>query len=85
MVPGPIYKDNLWGCMNSTVVNYVFPESIYRIGEITGIPKHNIINMVEYMGGIKKTKPELFADYAHPNEHGYKEIAKVIYQRLQME
>lgn len=79
MVPGPIYKDNLWGCMNSTVVNHVFPKSIYEIGAKTGIPKENIINLIDYMGGLELSKPELFYDYAHPNTKGYAELARIVY------
>jgi lysophospholipase L1-like esterase len=40
----------------------------------------NVIDIFNTLGGEDLTKPEMFADFCHPNDLGMKTIAQKIYQ-----
>ena len=86
-IPPPLYLSENKFKFNQTVINQKLPKLVPEIGEKCGIPKENIINLFDPMGGNDLSMPELFCvpdacDYFHPNEIGHKLIAKVIYKTI---
>ena len=87
IVPPPLYLSENKFKFNQTIINQRLPILVPTIGEQCGLPKENIINLFEPMGGHDLSMPELFCvpdacDYFHPNEIGHDKMAKVIYKAI---
>merc|ERR1712196_132416 len=79
-IPPPLYKDGALS-MNMTIINELLPPLIEKINNDMELP-YPPINVFKALGGRELLHPDWFGDNCHPNDHGYAEIAKVVYATL---
>ena len=77
MIPPPCYLDDQYD-IQQDVVNDIYPSLIPEM--VGGIVQ--IIDNFSKMGGRDLTKPNLLADYVHPNDQGYTVIAKNVLENV---
>merc|ERR1711977_169076 len=80
VIPPPLYKDGQFA-INCTIVNKFLPPLIKKINDDMELP-HPPIDVFEALGGVELQHPNWFADYCHPNDEGYAEIAKIVHATL---
>ena len=81
MQPTPLYKQNIFGCMNQTVTNFVLPRLLPTVmGASAAEPQ--IIDLFNALGGAGLTQPNITCDGCHPRTAGYAEMAQTIYKVL---
>ena len=81
MQPTPLYKQNVFGCMNQTVTNFVLPRLLPTIMSASAA-EPQIIDLFDALGGAGLTQPNITSDSCHPRHAGYVEMAQVIYKVL---
>ena len=76
---------------DSKVANDILPKMIPRIASDLNIPKNQIINQFEVLGGASFSRKDLFCagikdkgccDGIHPEDKGHKVLAKTVYEAL---
>lgn len=50
-------------------------EAIPKIAEEAGLPSENVIDAFKSFGGYELSRPDLFPDFIHSNDEGYKMMA----------
>ena len=73
VIPTPLYKDG--ESKMSQTDNKHIVEAIPNIAAYAGIPSENVIDTFQSFGGYELSKPELFPDFIHSNDEGYKLMA----------
>jgi hypothetical protein len=81
MQPTPLYKQNIFGCMNQTVTNFVLPRLLPTIRDASAA-EPQIIDLFDALGGAGLTQPNITCDGCHPRHAGYEEMAQTIYKVL---
>ena len=80
VIPTPLYKDG--ESKMSQEDNKHIVQAIPSIAAQTGIPSENVIDAFSTFGGYELSKPELFPDFIHSNDEGYKQMATQIYMSV---
>ena len=89
MIPPPIYKETLdsiyqiefWGAEEK--INALYPVAIPMMADKMGIPKDQVIDLFTPFGGAENKYPFLYEDGLHPNDEGYKVMARTIYCHIE--
>ena len=88
MIPPPVnIEDNIFS-INQKVVNEIYPEIIPQIAESLKLPKQNVINIFQTLGGKELSGSNKFfcnsycCDGVHPTDPGYFVMAKKIFKTL---
>jgi acyl-CoA thioesterase-1 len=72
MVPPPLYVENIYDGMNTTLINKVVHDLVPQIAEANGL---DWISIYDLLGGDELLHAELIADGCHPSNLGYYQIA----------
>jgi len=73
VIPPPIYKDG-FSKINQSLANTALPRLIPGLVEKAGIPKENVINLFDAMGGATLSRPDFYCSGRHCD--GYHPIDK---------
>ena len=81
MQPTPLYAQNVFGCMNQTITNFVLPHLLPTV-MASSAAEPEIIDLFSALGGAGLTQPNITCDSCHPRQAGYVEMAATIYKTL---